>query len=149
MTIDNRLLEQLLAEAASSPRLRKSFDLRNSEMDQSQRMLNALMPGTELPIHRHNDSSETVMLLCGCMDEVFYDDNRCEIARYHLDPKQGLFGLQIPKGMWHTIEVYEPTVIFEIKNGTYHPLSPEDILTPSTPTPPLEEGAGGRPIFKV
>ena len=144
MTIDRQLIEQLLAEAATSARLRKNYDLRDTETDQSQRMLNALIPGTELPIHRHTDSSETVMLLCGCMDEVFFDDNRFEIARHHLDPKQGLFGLQIPKGMWHTIEVFEPTIILETKNGTYHPLSPEDILTPSTPTPPLEEGAGGR-----
>ena len=128
MTIDKSLLEQLLAEAASSPRLRKSFDLRNSDMDQSQRMLNALMPGTELPIHRHNESSETVMLLCGCMDEIYYDDNKSETARIHLDTKQGVYGVQIPQGQWHTIEVFEPTVILETKNGLYHPLSPEDIL---------------------
>ena len=128
MTIDKSLLEQLLAEAASSPRLRKSFDLRNSDMDQSQRMLNALMPGTELPIHRHTDSSETVMLLCGCMDEIYYDDYKSEIARIHLDKKQGVYGVQIPQGQWHTIEVFEPTVILETKNGPYHPLSPEDIL---------------------
>ena len=128
MTIDRQLIEQLLVEAATSPRLRKNFDLRNAEGDQSQRMLNALMPGTELPIHRHCESSETVVLLCGCMDEVFYDDNCCEIARHHLDPRQGFYGLQIPKGMWHTLEVFEPTVILETKNGTYHPLSSEDIL---------------------
>ena len=130
MTIDRQLIEQLLAEAAASPRLRKNYDLRDTEDDQSQRMLNALMPGTILPIHRHTDSSETVMLLCGCMDEVFYDDNCCEIARHHLDPRQGLYGLQIPKGMWHTLEVFEPTVILETKNGSYHPLPPADILTP-------------------
>ena len=128
MRIDKQLIEQLLSEAASSPRLRKNLDLRNSEMDQSQRMLNALMPGTELPIHRHNDSSETVMLLCGCMDEIYFDNNRCEIARIHLDAKQGVYGVQIPQGQWHTIEVFEPTVILETKNGPYHPLSPEDIL---------------------
>ena len=128
MTIDKRLLEQLLAEAASSPRLRKSFDLRDSAQDQSQRMLNALMPGTELPIHRHTDSSETVMLLCGCMDEIYYDDYKSEIARIHLDKKQGVYGVQIPQGQWHTIEVFEPSVILETKNGPYHPLSPDDIL---------------------
>ena len=130
MTIDRQLIDHLLTEAAASPRLRKNYDLRDTVDDQSQRMLNALMPGTKLPIHRHTDSSETVMLLCGCMDEVFYDDNCCEIARHHLDPRQGLYGLQIPKGMWHTLEVFEPTVILETKNGPYHPLPPADILTP-------------------
>ena len=128
MRIDKQLIEQLLAEAAANPRLRQNFDLRNSEADQSQRMLNALMPGTELPIHRHCESSETVLMICGSMDEVYYDNNKREIARYHLDIQQGLFGLQVPKSQWHTIEVFEPSVILETKNGQYQPLSPDDIL---------------------
>lgn len=129
MTIDRELIDRLLAEAAASPRLRKNLDLRDAESDQSQRMLNALMPGTVLPIHRHCDSSETVIMLTGSMDEIFYDADKCEIGRCHLDAKQGNHGVQIPKGTWHTIEVYEPTVILEAKNGQYRPLAPDDILS--------------------
>ena len=128
MKIDKQLIEKLLTEAKSSPRLRKNFDLRDSNEDQSQRMLNALMPGTEMPIHRHRESSETVMLLFGRMDEVFYDNNKCEISRCHLDTQKGIYGAQIPMGTWHTVEVFEPTVILETKNGPYHSLSPDEIL---------------------
>ena len=122
MQIDDKLLDELLAEAAQSPRLRMNRDLRNTPADQSQRMLNALLPGTVLPIHRHEETSETVVIMRGKMDEVFYDgEHGSEIARFTLDVRLGHYGMSIPRGMWHSVEVHEPTVIVEIKDGPYVP----------------------------
>ena len=117
MQIDDKLLDELLAEAAQSPRLRMNRDLRNTPADQSQRMLNALLPGTVLPIHRHEETSETVVIMRGKMDEVFYDgEHGSEIARFTLDVRLGHYGMSIPRGMWHSVEVHEPTVIVEMKD---------------------------------
>lgn len=122
MQIDDKLLDELLAEAAQSPRLRMNRDLRNTPADQSQRMLNALLPGTVLPIHRHEETSETVVIMRGKMDEVFYDgEHGSEIARFTLDVRLGHYGMSIPRGMWHSVEVHEPTVIVEMKGGPYVP----------------------------
>ena len=122
MQIDDKLLDELLAEAAQSPRLRMHRDLRDTAEDQSQRMLNALLPGTFLPIHRHEETSETVVIMRGKMDEVFYDgEHGSEIARFTLDVRLGHYGMSIPRGMWHTVEVHEPTVIIEMKNGPFVP----------------------------
>ena len=128
MYIDESLLDNLLEAARQNPRKRMNLDLRNSSEDGSQRMLNALEPDTILPIHRHCSSSETVVLLRGCMDEIFYDDEKRETARFRLNPREGRYGLNIPAGQWHGIEVLEPTVIIEMKDGPYAPLSPEDVL---------------------
>ncbi|MBQ8936565.1 MAG: WbuC family cupin fold metalloprotein [Bacteroidaceae bacterium] len=128
MELNDQLLNELAQRACASERLRMNFDLRTSAADQSQRMLNALEPDTVLPIHRHMKSTEVVVVLRGRMDEIFYDDQRRETARYHLDPKQGVYGLSIPVGQWHGIEVFEPTVILECKDGAYEPLAPEDVL---------------------
>ena len=119
MTINKELIGRLLAEAAASPRLRMNYDLRNSAEDGSQRMFNALMPGTRLPIHRHTKSSESVVVICGAMDEIFYDESGNETERIHLGPTKGNFGCQIPMGVWHSVEVFEPTVIMEAKDGRY------------------------------
>lgn len=119
MTINKELIERLFAEAATSPRLRMNYDLRDSEFDCSQRVLNALLPKTQVPIHRHNKTSETVVLICGSMDEIFYDENGKETERIHLSPVLGNYGCQIPKGVWHTVEVFEPTLIIEAKDGRY------------------------------
>ncbi len=126
MLIDNILLDELWKQALESPRLRQNFDLRTSEADTSQRMLNALLPNTEVPIHRHEDTAETVVCLCGRLEEIIYkketdDAPFTEVARYLLCPAEGLYGMQIPKGAWHTIHVIEPSVIFEAKNGAYTP----------------------------
>lgn len=126
--IDNKLLEGLLSQAAASPRLRMNYDLRNSETDGSQRMLNALQPGTVLPIHRHRATAETVILLRGRIDEVFYDNAGHETARFHLDPSTGSYGLQIPAGQWHSLVALEPSVLFEAKDGPWEPLGVADIL---------------------
>ncbi len=128
MELNDQLLNELAQRACASERLRMNLDLRTSAADQSQRMLNALEPDTVLPIHRHMKSTEVVVVLRGRMDEIFYDDQRRETARYHLDPKQGVYGLSIPVGQWHGIEVFEPTVILECKDGAYEPLAPEDVL---------------------
>ena len=117
--IDCELLDSLLAQAAESSRLRVNYDLRNSSEDGSQRMLNALLPGTQVPIHRHPNSSESVVVLCGAMDEVLYDDGGAETERIRLCPAEGRFGCQVPKGVWHSVEVLEPTVILEVKDGRY------------------------------
>ena len=125
MTIDDKFLDTLQQQAKDSPRLRMHFDMRNSDKDQSQRILNALEPATDLPIHRHLLSTETVILLRGRIDEVFYDGEGNEIRRVHLNPSMGVYGCNVPVGEWHTVEVYEPSVIMEMKDGPYNPQASE------------------------
>ena len=137
--INDSLLSGLYYKAASSERLRQAFDLRTIPEDGSQRMLNALQPGTKVPIHRHLNSAETNICIEGCLDVVFYeelpnvdaggqvhdgertmDDSQfVESARFRLCPREGMYGIQIPQMAWHTIEVYEPSTIFEAKDGAY------------------------------
>ena len=147
MNIDKQLLDNLLAEAAESPRLRMNLDLRTSESDGSQRMLNALLPGTVMPIHRHTKTTEALVLLRGKMEEIFYEegdeavwdgDSRCkdlcrrrvlrETSRVLLEAGGDVQGLSIPVGQWHTVNVLEPTVILECKDGRYEPLGKEDMI---------------------
>lgn len=99
MEFNKIFLESLFQKASESPRLRANYDLRTSPEDNSQRMLNALLPGTQVPIHRHPMSTENVICLYGRLDEVFFDDNGNEIARYHLCPAEGYYGCQVPKGV--------------------------------------------------
>lgn len=134
LIIDNKLLDTLLTKAKDNPRLRQNYDLRTCEEDKSQRMLNALLPGTKVAKHRHPNSSETVVCLCGRMDVVVYDEvvtyvqdgedkkrkvSYNETERISLAPVEGKFGCSIPKGAWHTVEVFEPSVIFEAKDRAY------------------------------
>ena len=144
MEIEKDFLGKLFEQATENPRLRHNFDLRTSSSDNSQRMLNALLPGTVVPIHRHLNSTETVICLCGKMDEVIYEEVASyekpssddfqqsmdaqdiarrvglhEVLRIHLCPAQAKYGCQIPKGAWHTVEVIEPSVILEAKDGKY------------------------------
>ena len=128
MIIDDNLLEGLFAKAKTSPRRRMNMDLRNSGDDGSQRMLNALLPGTAVPIHRHRESSETTVILRGRLFMVFYDDLGGQTDRFLLDPSLGNHGVQIPCGQWHSVEVVEPSVILEMKEGRYAPLAPEDTM---------------------
>ena len=125
MIIDQNLIEDLWKQAAESPRLRQNYDLRTTAADTSQRMLNALLPGTEVPIHRHEDTSETVVCLCGRLEEIIYEEQPDgtfgEVSREMLCPAEGRYGMQIPAGAWHTIRVIEPSVIFEAKDGAYRP----------------------------
>lgn len=148
MKMDKAFLDGLLIQAQANPRLRQHYDLRTSPADTSQRLLNALMPGMVTPIHRHEDTSETVVCLCGRLDEVIYEEVDAllspltaeeaaafdrgmdaqevtqekrfrEVQRIRLCPAEGQYGYQIPQGAWHTIEVMEPSVIFEAKDGAY------------------------------
>ena len=130
MKITKAILDDLTAKAKESPRLRMNLDLRNSDKDTSQRMLNAIEPGSELPIHRHQKTSETVVCLRGRLVEEFYDDlgRMCEEV-IELSPDGPLYCLNIPAGQWHTVHALESgTCILEMKNGTYEPLSEADIL---------------------
>ena len=119
MEINKDFLGKLFEQAVVNPRLRQDSDLRTSANDNSQRLLNALLPGTVLPIHRHPQSTENVFLLCGKIVEVIYDENGNEIERIHLDPAVGNYGCVVPQGAWHTVEVLEPSVIYESKDGKY------------------------------
>ena len=130
MKITQALLDKLTDEAKASPRFRMNYDLRNSEADQSQRMLNAIEPGSQLPIHRHQKSSETVVCLRGRLVEEYYDElERICTETIELSPNGPVVALNIPSGQWHTVKAIESgTVILECKEGAYQPLGPEDIL---------------------
>lgn len=119
MEINKDLIDKLFDVAKENPRLRQNFDLRTSAEDSSQRMLNALLPGTVVPIHRHPNSTENVFLLCGKLVEVIYDENGNVKERILLDPAAGSYGCVVPQGAWHTVEVLEPSVIYEAKDGKY------------------------------
>lgn len=119
MEINKDLIDKLFDEAKENPRLRQNLDLRTSAEDGSQRMLNALLPGTVVPIHRHPNSTENVFLLCGKLVEVIYNEDGNEKERILLDPAAGSYGCVVPQGAWHTVEVLEPSVIYEAKDGKY------------------------------
>ena len=119
MEINKVLLDNLFEQAKENPRLRQNYDLRTSSAGNSQRMLNALLPGTVVPIHRHPQSTENVFLLCGRIVEVICDEEGNETERICLDPAVGNYGCVVPRGAWHTVEVLEPSVIYEAKDGKY------------------------------
>ena len=122
MIINEELLNNLTAQATESPRLRMNYDLRNSAEDQSQRMLNAMEMGTIMPIHRHTTTSETMIVIRGSLLETYYDDQGNITHEIHLQAAGPNYGLNIPKGQWHSLKVLEPnTVIFESKDGPYLP----------------------------
>ena len=127
MIIDQHILDELTARAKASPRLRMNLDLRNSPEDQSQRMLNAIEPGTVLPIHRHMKSSETVVCLRGHFVEYFYDAEGRQTDAIDMVP--GGTVINIPIGQWHNLVSLESgTVLLEVKDGPYVPIGEEDIL---------------------
>ena len=129
MIIDNQLLSTLSSRAKSSPRLRMNYDFRNSENDNSQRMLNALEPGTVVPIHRHRNTSETVVIVRGSLIERFYDEEGNVTEEVLMVPGGENPAVQIEKGRWHSLECLESgTVLFESKDGEWEPLADEDIL---------------------
>lgn len=126
--IDEKLINDLFDKAVASDRKRMNYDLRTSPNDGGQRMLNVLLPGTKVPIHRHPNSNENVLCLSGKLVEVLYEEDSCnraeglllkECARILLDPSVGSYGCVVPAGSWHTVEVLEPSVIYEAKDGKY------------------------------
>ncbi|MDE6300858.1 MAG: WbuC family cupin fold metalloprotein [Muribaculaceae bacterium] len=128
MIIDDKLIDKVASEAQNSPRLRMNYNFHESLDAKAQRLLNVLLPGTILPIHRHRHTAETYILLRGKMFVVFYNEMGGQTERFLLDPMIGNYGVQIPKGQWHGIEIIEPSTIFEVKDGPYTPLEPEDML---------------------
>ena len=139
MKINNILLDKLTAQAKESPRLRMNLDLRNSDADSSQRMLNAIEPGSVVPIHRHRTTSEVVVMLRGRAVQEYYDDEGRVVASFELrswgDARsesgmtEVVCAMSIPAGQWHKLVALESgTVIFEAKDGPYEPIGPEDIL---------------------
>lgn len=148
MEINKEFLDNLFELARGNARLRQNYDLRTSADDNSQRMLNALLPGTEVPVHRHPHSNENVILLCGKVVEVISEEvedglsgadgmglesllaslkgedvaagrRLREVKRILLDSVSGCYGCVVPQGAWHTVEVLEPSVIYEAKDGKY------------------------------
>lgn len=129
MIITKELLDELSAQAKTSPRLRMAMDLRNNPKDLSQRMLNALEPVTVMPIHRHHQSSETVVILRGRIRWIFYDENGNETERVVLDADGDLRMLNVEKDRWHSLECLESgSVLYESKDGPYHPLEEDEIM---------------------
>lgn len=158
--IDDLLIEDLLRQAGESDRKRQNYDLRTSASDTSQRMLNALLPGTVVPIHCHAETTETVICISGRVEEVLYEEEvsyegasqssaadavmkdarlmdaqdtmkrttLVEKQRVMICPSEGSYGCQVPKGAWHTVNVLEPSVIFESKDGAFTPASPCDVI---------------------
>ena len=129
MKIDNILLDKLTAQAKESPRLRMNLDLRNSSADSSQRMLNAIEPGSVVPIHRHQKTSETVAVLRGRVVEEYYSSEGVVEASFELAAGGPICALNIPAGQWHTLRALESgTVILEMKDGAYEPIRAEDMM---------------------
>lgn len=129
MKITQALLDELTLKAKESPRLRMNYDLRNSDADQSQRMLNAIEPGSPLPVHRHRKTSETVVCLRGRLVEEYYDEQRICTETIELSPSGPVVALNIPAGQWHTVRALETgTVILEVKDGPYEPIQDCDVL---------------------
>ncbi|MCF0168504.1 MAG: cupin fold metalloprotein, WbuC family [Bacteroidales bacterium] len=128
MIVDEKILQEMLQRAETAERKRFPKDMRTSENDTSQRMLNAMLPGTKIDVHRHRHSAETIVLLKGDITEVYYDDNGNETARISLREGCGEYLVQVPKNVWHTTIVNKPSVIFSVVDGAYQPLSKADVL---------------------
>ena len=127
--INKDLLDEITRQAKESPRLRMNYNLHDNLDAKAQKLLNALEPGTILPIHRHPNTNETYLLLRGKLNVILYNDKKEVLETMHLDTANGNYGLDIPAGQWHSVEVLESgTVILEVKDGPYIPFQPEDIL---------------------
>ena len=129
MKLDKELLDSITQKAKESPRLRMNHNLHDSLDSKVQRLFNALELGTVLPIHRHQNTDETYILIRGKIEVIFYDDDKNITDRFIISQEDGIFGVHIPKNTWHTLEVLESgSVIFEVKEGPYQPISESDIL---------------------
>ena len=129
MEINKELLDALTAQAKASPRMRMNLDLRNSAEDGSQRMLNAIEPESQVPVHRHKKTSETVVVLRGRMVEEYYSDEGVCEASYEVSPQGPVYALNIPAGTWQTLRSLESgTVILEMKDGPFEPIGEDDVM---------------------
>lgn len=130
MIIDKNLLDKLTEEAKNSPRLRMNFDLRTTTGDSSQRMLNALEPGTMIPIHRHMKTTEAVVMLRGKAIQYIYNDAGEIIDKILLEAGGDCSMMSVELGQWHRLESLESgTVIFEAKDGPFEPLKEDDVMS--------------------
>jgi len=128
LLINNNLLDDVTRQANNSARLRMNFNLHDSYESNAQKVINAMEPGTVVPIHRHKKFAETYVVLRGSIRVFFYNDKKTIIGNYLLDPNDGNYGIEIPLGVLHNLEVIEPgTVIFEVKDGPYIPSDTENI----------------------
>ena len=129
MVLTTEILDALSAKAKTNERLRMNYDLRTSPDDQSQRMLNAMEPGTVLPIHRHTTTCETIVMMRGSIKEMFYDDKGNLTESVVLKAGTEPSAMHIPKGVWHNLECLEPgTILFEAKDGPFEPRREEDTI---------------------
>ena len=129
MLIDQKLLDEMTVKAKNSPRLRAAYDLRTTPEDNSQRILNAVEPGTVLPIHRHRTTTETIVVLRGRVRQNYYNEQGEITDSFELAPMSGIVGMSVPVGQWHALESLESgSVILETKDGAYAPITAEDVL---------------------
>ena len=129
MIIDQKILDEMTEKAKNSPRLRAAYDLRTTPEDNSQRILNAVEPGTVLPIHRHRTSTETIVVLRGRVRQNYYNEQGELTDSFELAPMSGIVGMSVPVGQWHALESLESgSVILETKDGAYAPITADDVL---------------------
>ena len=129
MIIDKDLLDIVSSQAKESPRLRMNYNFHLSLEDKCHRMLNAIEPGTEIPIHRHPDKDESFVVLRGKVRSTTYNDDGSIIESVVLSQEDGLYGVDIPKGVWHKLESLESgSVVFECKEGPFVPHEVDGIL---------------------
>lgn len=128
MLIDDNLIQRVTALAKESPRLRKNYNFHETLDDPCQRMLNIMLKGTKFEIHRHTNTAESFIILKGKLDLIYFNDKGEETDRFRLDPTLGNYGINIPSGQWHSLEILEDSTIFETREGPYIPVSKENGL---------------------
>lgn len=128
LIIDDALLDGITRKAEENERQRMNFNLHESLDSKAQRLINVLLPETKMPVHRHQHTAETYVVLRGELDVVFYNDKGEDTERHNLKPSEGRYGVHIPSGQWHGIDVKVPTAILEVKEGPYIPLAEENTL---------------------
>ena len=128
MIIDNHLIDEIQKKAETSPRLRANLCLHKSPEDKVQKMINVLLPGTEMPIHRHLNSDETLALLRGKLIVIYFDEKGLVTERIEMSQASGISVIDIPKGQWHNVEVKEPVALLETKEGPYRPFLESEII---------------------
>ena len=128
ISINDQLINEISAQAKESPRLRKNYNFHESLNDACQRMLNVMLVGTKFEIHRHTNTAESFVLLKGKLDLLFYNDDGIETDRFRLDPLLGQYGIHIPVGQWHSLEILEDSTIFETREGPYIPVTKDNGL---------------------
>lgn len=127
--IDKELLDEVSRQAKQSDRLRKNYNFHESLEDKCHRMLNAVEPGTLVPIHRHPTKDESFVILRGKVRSTTYNDDGSVIESVVLCHENGVYGVDIPKNVWHRLEAMEPdSVIFECKEGPFVPHEVEGVL---------------------